>query len=101
MKTTFNHDKECFIEALGFDKGDVDSLNRKLANSSKYIIMEAPKHSELCQHIAEEFSYNELLFIATLFITEKTGNIIEQNPEVLAAMKLKSFLDQLKNEGEL
>lgn len=101
MATTFNHDKKCLIEALGFDKRDVDSLNKKLANSSKYIIMEAPKHSELCQRIAEEFSYNELLFIATMFITDKTAAIIEQNPEVLAAIKLKAFLEQLRNEGEL
>jgi hypothetical protein len=98
MATIFNHEKESLIEALGFNEKDVNSLNIKLANSSKYIIMEAPKHSELCQHIAEEFSYNELLFMATLFVTEKTSKIIKQNPEVLVAMKLKALLDELGNE---
>jgi hypothetical protein len=101
MTTIFNHEKESLIEALGFNEKDVNSLNIKLANSSKYIIMEAPKHSELCQHIAEEFSYNELLFIATMFVSEKTANIIEQNPKVLAAKKLKALLDELRNEEGL
>ena len=63
--------------------------------------MDTPKHSELCEHIAKEFSYNELLFVTTLFVTEKTVKILDQNPEVLAAMQLKALLDQLKNEEEL
>ena len=101
MATVFNHKKESLIEALGFDDNDLDSLNMKLARSSKYIIMDMPKHSKLCEHIAEEFSYNELLFIATLYITEKTAAMIEQNPEVLAVMKLKALLDELGGEKEL
>lgn len=101
MATIFNHDKESFVDALGFDQKDLDSINMKLAKSSKYIIMEMPKQSELCEHIAKEFSYNELLFISTLFITEKTAGIIEQNPEVLAAMKLKALLEELGNEEGL
>jgi hypothetical protein len=100
MATTFDHKKESFFEALGFDKKDINDINIKLANSSKYIIMELPQQSELCEHIAKEFSYNELLFMATLFVTEKTGDIIKQNPEVLVAMKLKALFDELKDEEE-
>ena len=101
MTTTFNHDKECLIEALGFDKRDVDNLNKKLANSSKYIIMDTPKNSELCEHIAKEFSYNELLFIATLFIVDKTAKILEENPFLLASMQMKDMLDTLRNGEKL
>lgn len=101
MATVFNHEKDSFVESLGFDQNDLNSINNKLAHSSKYIIMEMPKQSELCEHIAKEFSYNELLFIATLFVTEKTANIIGQNPEVLAAMKLKALLEQLGSEEGL
>ena len=101
MATIFNHEKQSFVEALGFDQKDLDSVNMKLAKSSKYIIMEMPKQSEICEHIAKEFSYTELLFVATLFVTEKTGAIIEKNPEVLAAMKLKALLEQLGSEEGL
>jgi hypothetical protein len=101
MATIFNHNKKSLFEALGFDDNDLNNINMKLALSSKYIIIDTPKHSELCEHIAKEFSYNELLFVATLFVTEKTVKILDQNPEVLAAMQLKALLDQLKNEEEL
>ena len=101
MATIFNHNKESLIEAIGFEESDLNSLNKKLASSSKYIIMETPKHSELCEHIAKEFSYNELLFVATLFITETTSKIVNQNSKILATMQLKTLLDQLKNEEEL
>ena len=101
MATIFNHNKESLIEAIGFEESDLKSINMKLAVSSKYIIMETPKHSELCEHIAKEFSYNELLFIVTLFVTEKTSKILDQNPEVLATMQLKNLLDQLRDEEKL
>jgi hypothetical protein len=101
MATVFNHEKESFIEALGFDKEDVRDINIKLANSSKYIIMDTPKNSELCEHIAKEFSYNELLFIATLFIVDKTAKIVEQEPFLLATLQMKGLLDNLRNGEEL
>jgi hypothetical protein len=101
MATTFDHKKESFFEAVGFDQKDINDINVKLANSSKYIIMELPQQSELCEHIAKEFSYNELLFMATLFVTGKTGEIIKQHPEMLVAMKLKALFDELKDEEGL
>ena len=101
MATIFDHKKESFFEALGFNEKDINDINVKLAKASKYIIMDLPQQSQLCEHIAKEFSYNELLFMATLFVTEKTAAIIGQNPQVLVAIKLKALFDELEDEKGL
>jgi hypothetical protein len=101
MSTVFNHEKESLVEALGFDQSDLKNINIKLAKSSKYIFMETPKQSKLCEHIAKEFSYNELLFVATLFVTEKTAEILEQSPFLVASLQMKDMLQKLRDGEEL
>lgn len=100
MATVFDHSKESFVEALGFDLNDMHSINVKLADISKHIIMTTCKQSELCEKIASTFSYNELLFVATLYVTEKTANIVEENPALIKMMHLKSMLEDLESEQE-
>lgn len=101
MPTTFNHEKNSFIEALGLDGQDLESINMKLAKASRYIIMESPKQSELCELIAKEFSYKELLFVATLFIVDKTTAMVNENPKIVSNMLFSKFLDKLRNGEEL
>jgi len=100
METMFNHTKDCFRKAIGFDKNDMKEINAKLAKMSRHIIMTQCKQSELCEEIAKEFSYNELLFIATLFITEKTAMIVRADANISELMQLVELLKELKEKGE-
>jgi ribonucleoside-diphosphate reductase alpha chain len=61
MATVFDHSKESFVKALGFDDKDFAELNSKLAKTSQVMLLEQPQQSVLCEHIAKNFSYNELL----------------------------------------
>lgn len=99
METIFDH-KKPFVESMGFDLNDIHQVNTKLANMSKHIIMTSCKQSELCEEIAKTFSYNELLFIATLFVTEKTAHIVGQHPELVSMMHLRDMLDDLNKKEE-
>ena len=98
--TTFDHTKDSFIKAIGFEEKDAVQLNINLANMSKHIVMTQCKQSELCEEIAKTFSYNELLLIATLFVTEKTADIMEKNPSLGAISHLHKLLSELKDENE-
>ena len=89
----FDHTKEETLEAIGFTSNDLESLNHKLANVSKLIILEQPKQSKVTERIAEIFSYNELLVIATMFITDKTLDMVKNNP-------LLAIVELLKDRGE-
>ena len=100
MATVFDHSKESFVEALGFDSKDIHDINVKLADISKHIIMTTCKQSELCEKIASTLSYNELLFVATLYVTQKTAEIVEENPVLVKMMHLKSMLEDLESEQE-
>lgn len=100
MATVFDHSKESFLEALGFDSNDVHSINVKLADISKHMIMTTCKQSELCEKIASTLSYNELLFVATLYVTQKTADIVEENPLLVKMMHLKSMIEDLESEQE-
>lgn len=97
MATIFNHDKECFRESLGFDKNDIEEMNKKLAKTSQIMLLDQPKQSELCEHIAKEFSYNELLLMSTMYIVDRTAQIIGENPQMLALIALQKFF---KEEGQ-
>lgn len=100
MATKFDHTKECFTEAIGFDSKDMRDLSEKLADMSKFIIKNEPKISELTEEIAGVFSYNELLIMATTQIIEKTKIIISKHPELLLTGVLKDILDALESEEE-
>lgn len=100
MATKFDHTKECFIEAMGFDAKDMRDLSEKLADTSRFIIKNEPKISELTEEIAKVFSYNELLIMATTQIIEKTNTIISKHPELLLTGVLKDILDALESEEE-
>jgi hypothetical protein len=100
METIFNHKKKSLAESLNFDLNDVHEVNSKLASMSKHIIMTTCEQSELCEEIAKTFSYNELLFITTLFVTEKTSHIVEQHPQLIAMMQLRDMLEGLNKEEE-
>ena len=87
----FDHSKDLdFAETLGFSKEDVKEVNMKFAKISHFIVTKNPlKESELIEEVAKTFSYNELLFATTIFITEKTAEIVKGNPMIamLAALK--------------
>ena len=100
MATIFDHSKESLDEALGFDSKDIHDINVKLADISKHMIMTTCKQSELCERIASTFSYNELLFIATLYVTQKTADIVEENPLLVKMMHLKARLEDLDPKQE-
>lgn len=89
----FDHTKEETLEAIGFTKDDLECLNHKLANISKLIILEQPKQSEVLQRIAERFSYNELLVVTTMFVVDKTLDMVKNNP-------LLAITELLKDRGE-
>jgi hypothetical protein len=89
----FDHTKEETLEAIGFTKDDLESLNHKLANISKLIILEQPKQSVVIQKIAETFSYKELLVVATMFVVDKTLDMVKNNP-------LLAIVELLKDRGE-
>jgi len=94
MATIFNHDKNCFRESLGFDAKDIEEMNIKLAKTSQIMLLDQPKQSELCEHIAKEFSYNELLLMSTMYIVDKTAQIIEENPEMVTLLVLQKFMKE-------
>lgn len=98
MDTTFDHNKESLKDALNFDDKDMEQVTVKLAKLSHIIITKGPKQSELCEEIAKTFSYNELLFVATMFVTDKTTMILEQNPIVAQVLKFREMLDNLRKE---
>jgi hypothetical protein len=100
METIFDHKKKSFAEALNFDLNDMQQINIKLAKMSKHMIMTTCQQSELCEEIAKTFSYNELLFITTLFVTEKTADIMGQHPQLIAMVQLKEMLEDLTKEEE-
>jgi hypothetical protein len=100
METIFDHKKKSLAESLNFDLNDIHEINSKLANMSKHVIMTTCEQSELCEEIAKTFSYNELLFITTLFVTEKTAHIVGQHPQLVAMMKLRDLLEDLNKEEE-
>jgi hypothetical protein len=89
----FDHTQSDTTKALGLTDNDIESLNHKLANLSKFIILEQPKQSQVSQRIAETFSYNELIVIATMFVTDKTLEMVKDNP-------LVALLGLLKDKGE-
>jgi hypothetical protein len=100
METMFNHAKDCFREAIGFDDNDMNQINAKLTNMSKHIILTQCKQSKLCEEIAKEFSYTELLFIATLFVTEKTAMIVGRDTNISELVQLIELLKELKERGK-
>ena len=63
----FNHNKNSFLEAISFDADrslELDGkLNEMLAESK---ILKT--YSEITERIAEEFSYQELIIVATMHI---------------------------------
>lgn len=89
----FDHTQSDTTKALGLTDNDIECLNQKLANTSKFIILDQPKQSEVSQRIAEKFSYNELIVIATMFVTDKTLEMLKDNP-------LVALLGLLKDKGE-
>lgn len=97
---TFDHKKESFIEAIGFEEKDMDELNTNLANMSKHVIKTSCKQSELCEEIAKVFSYNELLLIATLYVTEKTADIVNKNPSIISTILLSRLIKDLEADEE-
>jgi hypothetical protein len=100
MATTFDHNKECFMESMGFSSKDIEKTSGKLADMSRFIIENGPKTSELTEEIAKMFSYNELLILSTLYLVEKTNKILTEHPELLLRSKIKDLLDALQNEEE-
>lgn len=100
METTFDHTKTSLKEAMRFDDNDMHQIHSKLADMSRYILRTSCPQGELCEEIAKIFSYNELLFITTLFVMEKTGDIVGQNPQLIAMMHLKEMLEGLNKEEE-
>jgi hypothetical protein len=100
METIFDHSKKSLAESLNFDANDVHQVTTKLANMSKYVLMTSCEQSELCEEIAKTFSYNELLFVTTLFVMEKTAHIVGQHSELVTMMQLRDMLDNLKKEEE-
>jgi hypothetical protein len=85
----FDHTKKETLEAIGFTENDLENLNHKLANTSKFIILRQPKQSEVSQRIAETFSYNELILIATMFVTDKTLEMLKDKPVLALSILLK------------
>lgn len=86
----FDHTKnDSFLEAIGMSEEDMKDLNMKFAKMSHYIITDTPQESKLIEKIAETFSYNELLLACTFFVTDKTAQIVQENPliTVLAAIR--------------
>jgi len=100
METIFDHKKKSLAESLNFDLNDMHEINSKLASMSQHVLITACEQSELCEEIAKTFSYNELLFIATLFVMEKTVHIVGQHPQLVAMMKLRDMLEGLNKEEE-
>lgn len=92
MATVFDHSKENFVDSLGFDPKDIAEMNNKLADISRVMLLEQPQQSELCQKIAETFSYNELLLLTTLYVVDKTAQIIEENPILVKILLLEKML---------
>jgi len=92
MATVFDHSKKSFVDALGFDPKDIAEMNSKLADISKVMLLEQPEQSELCQKIAETFSYNELLLLTTLYVVDKTAQIIDENPILVKILLLEKML---------
>lgn len=100
MVTVFDHTKTSLKEALGFDDNDMHQIHSKLADTSKYILRTSCPQGELCEEIAKTFSYNELLFITTLFVMEKTNTIVGQHLDLVAIMHLKEMLEDLNKKEE-
>ena len=89
----FDHTQSDTTRALGLTENDLECLTEKLAKLSKYAILEQPKQSMIGQKIAETFSYNELIIVSTMFVIEKTLDMVRDNP-------LVSVLGLLKDKGE-
>ena len=100
MDTIFDQKKKSLAESLNFDANDVHQVNIKLANMSKHVVMTSCEQSELCEEIVKTFSYNELLFITTLFVTEKTAHIVGEHPQLIAMMQLREMLEGLNKKEE-
>lgn len=100
MATIFDHNKDCFMESMGFNFKDLEETTGKLADMSRFIIDNEPKISELTEEIAKTFSYNELLILSTLYVVEKTNKILTKHPELLLRSKIKDLLDALQSEEE-
>lgn len=98
MSTKIDHNKDSIKDVLSFDDKDMEQITLKLAKLSQSILIGEISQGKLCEDIAKTFSYNELLFVATMFVTDKTSMILEQAPELMAMIKFREMFNKFKEE---
>lgn len=93
----FNHDKNSLAEALGISEKHLDEITTKLSTLALDVIKsDGFKPSHLAEKIANEFSYSELIFVATQYLMEKIKFYEEQKREMITDV-LKKLLRDLED----
>lgn len=70
-----DHSKSSFPEAVGFKKKDLNDLQDKTGNIFKDYVRKHSKMSIVTEQLRNTLSYDELLLVATIYITEKADEM--------------------------
>lgn len=97
MKMEFNHDKSSLAEALGISEKHLEEIGNKLSTIAiDTIKADHSKPSHIAEKIVHEFSYNELIFVATQYIMDKIESFEEHKKEIITSA-LKKLLRDLED----
>jgi len=89
----FDHTKDSLFEAMGFSEDYLQEHAEKCsAISMKIISGKIEKTSSIAEEIVNTFSYNDLVYISTMFVGSETERILKDNPmmAMLAMVVMKS-----------
>lgn len=70
-----DHSKSSFPEAVGFKEKDLNDLQDKTSDIFKDYVRKHSKMSIVTEQLRDTLSYDELLLIATIYITEKADEM--------------------------
>jgi hypothetical protein len=102
MSLKFDHSRNTLSESMGMSEEQLYELAEKMADISSYFIKNKDKigKSEVAEKIALEFSYSELIFIATGKIFESIDNALEKQQELFSILEKLSGMMKSKDKDE-
>lgn len=99
MGTTTKTSK--FPSSIGMDAKEEDTIVMKFAMLTRTALVSDISPEEIHKKIKEDFSYEELLFATTLFIMQKTLDLVDNDPQLQFILKMvKNFKDMRQGDEE-
>jgi predicted nucleic-acid-binding protein len=96
----FNHNEAKLKDALNVSEKDLEDCKEKVTQIIKSCFLEENfKPSHAVEKIVHTFSYNELIFIASVYILEKV-NYFEKELENASDNIISSIIKKLKEDND-